>query len=420
MPLAWGHFGLTFFILGRDYSSSTGDYPRRWFVMASAKSAQLSYFLTAVSEQKSGFRFGDPERVQDCGLAAVVPILRETSLRRQYITFPEASSGEVRVLDTGRIDRFSMRNDMRENVFVRSGTIFQGNTQERCLVRSVVLFGGRTADVEVRCVHASRGIRPGAETTYGGISPLEVDRQVYTSGYKPVDQSSYWSSVQSYTKSMAMAPQQEVRRPWSGPVSDSIEDLSMPSGAMGMSSGGAYSGSGHVSGAGFYTGAPQVSPSVYHTVGAQPVSRSFNMVKADDLHTAIQSFSTDIDDILKRVERKPNQVGLGVITDKGCQTIELFDVPLSWEALHTDAVKRVGQDLSRTGSDVFDYKPQYALNTLAAVLSDSYEENSILDHRPSNGEPPVKIFGLTNDRFLGEVVEVEGRVIHLVLNRKAS
>src|SRR5262245_18914658 len=138
------------------------------------KTAQsVRTFLQRVAGEQQGFRFGDSERVQEGGLCAVVPILRHTTLKRQYITFPETDKVEVK--DTGSIQAFTALNECQENVFVRAGTIFKGATQERCLVRSAVLFPGKVSILEVRCVHQSRGISPGSKTAYGGISPIELD-----------------------------------------------------------------------------------------------------------------------------------------------------------------------------------------------------------------------------------------------------
>jgi len=110
-------------------------------------------------------------------------------------------------------------------------------------------------------------------------------------------------------------------------------------------------------------------------------------------------------------------VGLSLITGKGCKTIEAFDLPTSWEAIHKDSVKRMGTELLR-GSDntsVFEYKPENAINAVRKVLGLDYKTNLIYEHKPSNGEPHVAILGLTASGYVGEVVELDGRVIHLTV-----
>lgn len=359
----------------------------------------IAAFLGSVARNRRGFKFGPAERVQEGGLAAVVPILRKTSLVRQYVTFPEALAFTA-VKDTGSIHVFTVHNTGAANVLIRAGTIFKGATQERVLVRSAVVFPGKPATVEVRCVHQTRGISPGAETTYGGVSPKEVDMGTYTVGFKPADQTKYWQEVQTYSSTIVGTVPGQAAMMYAAPVHGEREvktkgSILAPAAQILRARG--------VRGQSVWSGQP-----------------GYGGTKADDLHSNVEAFAANIDEVLKRVKRMPNQVGLGVITEKGCETIELYDVPASWEAFHGDAVKRVGQDLSRKGDNVFDYKPEYATNTVAAVLADTYAENVILDHRPSNGEPAVRVVGLTGGRFIGEVVEIDGRVAHVVLNRTAA
>jgi hypothetical protein len=77
----------------------------------------------------------------------------------------------------------------------------------------------------------------------------------------------------------------------------------------------------------------------------------------------------------------------------------------------------LGTELLRgpDNANVFEYRPENAINAVRAVLALPFKSNLIYEHKPSNGEPPVSIFGLTAKRFVGEVVELDGRVIHLVV-----
>jgi hypothetical protein len=104
--------------------------------MATATLSVNSVFKI-LSDQKLGFKFGDPDRPSDTSLACILPILRETTHKRQYITMPETE--EVLVSDSGTINKINLKNGSKENVFVRSGTIFEGKgTQSRALTRSTV------------------------------------------------------------------------------------------------------------------------------------------------------------------------------------------------------------------------------------------------------------------------------------------
>src|SRR5215469_12678940 len=169
------------------------------------KTLSTSTILQAISEESMGFRFGKPERPNELSLACILPILRETSQVRQYITLPETE--QVLVFDSGTINKVNLKNTSKSNVFVRSGTIFEGKgTQSRAIMRSAVLFPGTEVALDVRCVHQSHGIRSGAEFKYGGITPLSVDSVVYSAGYRPQDQHTTWNAVRQTSASMrAMA-----------------------------------------------------------------------------------------------------------------------------------------------------------------------------------------------------------------------
>src|SRR5215467_5769894 len=181
------------------------------------KTISSSTILQAISEESMGFKFGKPERPNESSLACILPILRETSQVRQYITLPETE--QVLVFDSGTINKVNLKNASKSNVFVRSGTIFEGKgTQSRAIMRSAVLFPGTEVSLDVRCIHQTHGIRSGAEFKYGGITPLSVDSAVYSAGYRPQDQHATWNAVRHTTSSMramysAEAPEEAAPTP---------------------------------------------------------------------------------------------------------------------------------------------------------------------------------------------------------------
>lgn len=353
-----------------------------------------------VSEEKLGFKFGKPDRPSVESLACILPILRETSQERQYITFSETE--EVIATDSGSINKVNLKNKSKKNVFLRSGTIFQGKgTQSRALARSAVLFPGQEVALDVRCVHASHGISSGSGFKYGGITPLSVDENFYRSGYEPSDQHTMWNSVSSTSAEMRACVSGErfeksADPSRSGSLRDRMRRASMPSRPSGMRS--------------------LMDDDVR-------VPTSGNVFSGhDNLKQNFDDFAKNFDELLSKARLHDNQVGLGLITEKGCRTVELFDLTSSWEAIHKDSVKRMGTELLR-GSDntnVFEYKPENAVNAVRAVLALPFKVNQIYGHKPSNGEPAVDIFGLTAQRYVGEVVELDGRVIHLVILESAA
>jgi hypothetical protein len=315
--------------------------------------------------------------------------------------------------DSGSISKVNLKNGSKKNVFLRSGTIFQGKgTQSRALSRSAVLFPGQEVALDVRCVHASHGIKSGSGFAYGGITPLSVDQEFYQSGYTPSDQQTMWNSVSSTSAQMrACISGEDLEKSADSSSRSRSESLrhrlqrEYPNRSLRAASSNRGSGFRSLcSGSGFVT---EASPS---------------FAGHDNLKQNFDDFAKGFDELLSKARLHDNQVGLGLITEKGCRTIELFDLTASWEAIHKDSVKRMGTELLRgpDKTNVFEYKPENAINAVRAVLGLPFKVNQIYEHKPSNGEPAVAIFGLTAQRYVGEVVELDGRVIHLVLLESAA
>jgi hypothetical protein len=363
-----------------------------------------------VANEAFGFKFGKPDRPSENSLACILPILRETSQKRQYITLPETE--ELHITDSGSINRLKFKNTSKDNVFIRSASLFEGKgTQSRALSRSAVIFPGQEVSLEVRCVHASHGIRKGFGFEYGGVTPLSVDSVFYTSGFTPRDQHTMWSAVQESTNemrvSMSTTTSVEIggsrskptafgaRRARSGPMQPVQPEGTVPRA--------------------FQYWAGQNLP--FQNAAADFVTDSLPGIGNDNLKANFDEFAQNFQDILSKARLHDHQVGTALITATGCKTIELFDLASSWEALHKDAVKRMGTELLRgpDNTNVFEYKPENAVNAVRAVLALPFKSNLIYEHKPSNGEPHVAIYGVTAKRFVGEVVELDGRVIHAVV-----
>lgn len=353
--------------------------------------------FASLQRSQLGFFYGAPKRVGENSLTVVLPILRETTIKRQYITFPETE--KVHVFDIGKIDEMEADNQSGENVFVRSGTLFRGSTQERALQRSMVLFPGKKSKLSVRCVHMSRGISAGSKVKYGGITPLSFDSTNYGKGYKFADQGATWANVQNYTSSVGHGHQKHSRHAHGY------------SGTMRMSNSTQWTSS-------LKSHCDHEEPMIGADMAA--MAGQFNEVHdwqgSDDLASAMDGMSANIDEVLSKIKCDANQAGLALITDAGVSTIEVFDHKDSWRALHESAVKRMGKELvTEDKESVFEYKPEKAANLVNKVLALNYAQNVIYEHRPSNGEPAVRVLGLTSAGYVGEIVEVNEQVIHLVL-----
>jgi hypothetical protein len=336
-----------------------------------------------IAEQKLGFSFAIPVRDDENSLCVVVPILRETSMKRQYITFPETP--QCLVFDCGTIEAMEADNKTDENVFFRSGTIFTGPTQARALQRSTLVFPRTKRKLSVRCVHRTHGIRSGAVGNYSGLTPHEFDKKVYDSGFKPKGQHEYWDCAVHTTNMMKSM------------MSNPIEEHFQPS---------------------FETPRARVSHRRYGPQSALGTPTQ-KMYAADDLANNIGAFSTHFDEILSKVKKVDHQAGLALITQKGVETIELFDHEDSWKALHEAAVKRLGSNIVQKDDEtVFDYKPRLAHRQICRVLALDWQETPIFEHRPDNGEPHVKVIGLSAEDFVGELFEVNDTMIHVLLLKK--
>lgn len=361
-------------------------------------------FIESLRKQTKGYKFGTPKRVDEKSLSVVLPIFRETTIPRQYITLPETD--KVLTFDTGKIDQMECDNNSEFNVFIRSGTLFRGSTQERVLQRSAVVFPGKKTILNVRCVHKTRGIRPSAKTGYGGLTPLNHEQQVYDDGFHPKDQADYWSAAHNTTNFFAKT----------------ADDLGKKASFMAQSAQNSGGGRGMSSGAGSIRSGDYLSRQIRARgpQGALGDAGSFGY-KADDLSANLDSFATNFDDVLSKVRLEANQAGIALITDKGVETIEVFDHSDSWKALHEAAVKRMGAEMAKQDVEsVFDFNPDKAISLVDKVLGLEWKTERIFEHRPSNGEPKVEITGLTAEKYVGEIVEVNGSVIHLVILRKIS
>jgi len=403
--------------------------------VTSPSTLSVQTILQTISDEALGFKFGKPDRPSEKSLACILPILRNTSQQRQYTTMPETET--LLVTDSGSIYKVNLKNTGKENVFVRSGTIFEGKgTQSRALTRSAVIFPGTEVGLDVRCVHHSHGISGNAKFAYAGVTPFDVESSNYTSGFTPRDQQNMWKSVETFSATAAMYAG-EPAVPTSGSLRSRLRSAS--GGSRTLRHATSSRGTGQTAWSGsrldssFTTsrladerpfgdgGFLNVSdPAIDHLAGDS--APETYIPHADNLKASFDEFAKNFDDILSKARLHDDQAGLALITDTGCKTVECFDVPISWEALHKDAVKRMGTELLRgpDNTNVFEYKPENAVAAVRKVLALPFKTNRIYQHKPSNGEPSVEIFGLTAGAFVGEVVELDGRVIHLLLIETAA
>lgn len=313
--------------------------------------SEVRQALLDIATERDGFKVGGPWRYSDASVVAVLPILREVARERAYITLAEAGE-RVRITEKGSVSRVGIENRGDVAVFLRAGEILAGATQERALVSSQVVEAGEKRDLEVVCVHQSRGLSTGTKFRTGGYTP----RPLYQTLHARADQHTVWAGIGHYTATLASYA------------------ASHPSSDMAQA--------------------------------------RFEAVPHDDLVQASQKFSAAIKDILAKVPRVENQVGLATIGLEGVIAFESYDLSQSWSAVREAAVRQQGEDLSKVIEDadqVFQYRPERALEALRSLLTMAFSEER------SGGNGTWHSVRLKTRRYIGEATVYLNKVIHLYL-----
>ena len=269
--------------------------------------------ITRLVEGHDGFGFGDLWRPSNESLSALLPILRTDHRERLYLTFPEAAKAEsIKVTDKGSISPVRVHNKGELPVLLRAGDIISGQTQERTFTKTRVMDAGEKAEVEVVCVHMTRGISPGADFKSPGVStPHDVMSHFYGGGGTGMSaQSETWAQASTHGAAMAA----------SLPVADSA-------------------------------------------------------FKLDDVTGAQRAYREQLKDILKDMPLQDDQVGVAVLDPDGCKSLETFDVNASFVAMQesilgqSEAVGRKMKDMD----SIFEYKPENAPQAIRRILLDIFE-----------------------------------------------
>jgi len=313
-----------------------------------------------LKEFLEGLEFGAPWRQNERSLSAVIPILSHNFSDRNYVLIQEVED-EVDIKDTGSISRASVRNRTGENVFFRKGTLLKGATQSRGVRVGTVIPPLSTREVEVQCVHASRGIRSGAEFHVArGVAPRAVERAFL----RRASQSETWAAVSGATASyfaMAAMPSQTT-----GYYSDDL-------------------------------------------VGTLE---------------SVQRFRDDVEDALKEVPADlKDQVGIAIVDGKGVVGAELFDHPDSWRAFSKSVIRNYADVITGETSELFEIRRDKVVPAVTSFLEklEEAEETTVSEVEGSktyalDGEGVVGECTMINGRVIHlicarkEEEEEKGRV----------
>jgi len=322
----------------------------------------VSRFLNDLSSE-NGFKFGTPWRYSDKALGVIVPILKIGDAgEREYVTLEEAKDKGVDFKDSGHIDKVIIESSLSMPIFIRSGTVLKSQgTQTRAVESSVIIVplkekmhGKNTQEVSVRCIYASKGIRTGEKFAYGGDTPIEVRSALLSRS----GQSNTWAAVGGATHRL-----------------------------MASRIGSAKTGRHSIS----YTSSHDNLAGVMEEV---------------------DKFTGNIDEILKKVPLFEDQVGAVFLDLKDVVGIELFDHPKSWEAIHKEVEKRLGESIAKEEEKTF-FKPDYEqVKPLALGFLKKLIDSEKIETSKSGDVYTVTL--LKGDGIVGEATSINGKVIHLV------
>jgi len=305
-----------------------------------------------ISEKR--YKFDEPWRLTERHLSLVVPIIQVGEpTERTYVLLEEAGE-KARISDTGSIYKAKVQGTDKP-ILVRSGTIIEGKgTQTRAVETSKIIVPHSVAELNVKCIHASHPIRPGAAFD---IAESDVPLRTETLFLARASQSAVWSSVNHYS---AMA---------SRAVS-------------------------------------QVAPQ-----GRLETPRDNLVSSMRQLH----EFRKDIEDIVSKMPvDHVGQVGMAVLDMEGVMGLELFDHPDSWLAASKAVARRYADVLANEGkSELFQLNEKAIIATVQKFIN--LFEGCKTEVVESNARS--RTLALSAGGVVGEVVLLDEEEIHFIGTR---
>jgi hypothetical protein len=280
----------------------------------------LKEFIGKIVESKEGFKLGEPWKFNKNSMGVIIPIQRENVLKRNYTTLPEVKD-TITFKDTGNIQTIQIEKGVNIPLFIRAGTMLKGIMgKDRATVHSIIVEPKKSMDLEVRCVHASRGIVTGGGFTYDGYAPNIVYQSLNTG-----NQSKVWNSV--------------------GRTYSCMKEKS---------------------------------------IGAFAVSDfNLSNVKSDSLpeiKEAMKKLDTKFQDILLQVPVLENQIGAIIVATNGVSGLEVFDHPDSWKAQYKEVIEKYSDDLSQE-SQLFTFDETQVMAVVRTFLKKVADSSSSEIHK---------------------------------------
>lgn len=323
----------------------------------------VNQFLKAIKEQKEGFSFGKPWRYSKDSLFAVLPIVRKSRVQRDYITLSEAK--KVKIEDSGQINKVLIANNNKDPLFIRAGEIFKGQTQERAAILSRIVMPKEAAEIEVVCVHQTKGIFTGAAMAASGFTPAGIEMSLYEDTARREDANDIYQNIQANA--------------WNNVASYSVRGASINQASTSQS------------------GGPSLS------------------TPSDDLVESMRTFSKSIEEVIKAVPKIDWQTGLALISVDGVEAIECFNLADSWTAVHEAVISKENETLAKYLQDqdsIFEYKSGKVEGITQKALGLNFVQKDLFKDKDS------RTISLKAGDYLGEATMFKNKIIHLALTRK--
>lgn len=346
---------------------------------------EVKQFLEEIANGRNGYSLGDPWKFSKHALGVIVPILRYKSPKRSYTTLPEVKD-KVTFSDTGSIQQINVKG-IDTNLFIRAGTVLEGvGTQSRGVVHSIVIEPKIEVPIEVRCVHASHGIRSGSDFHYGGRAPRIIAESLYKG-----NQGGVWNNVSRYGSTKI------IRSRKKGSTSEDEVPITVSQFAL----------------------SPDLSESerqqYAQSLVRQQMERSVDgfqtLFSSSDslpqIKKAMEKLDTKLQDILKQVPVLENQVGAIIVGVDGVEGVETFDHPDSWKAQYKEVIENYSDTIAEESKKLFtfdDSQVQIVIKDFLMDVSNAKFTNII-----------KQTYRIDMKGFIGECVTVDNSVIHLFL-----
>lgn len=345
----------------------------------------VSDMLLDIAHERDGYSIGEPWRFTELSLAAVVPLIRESQGRERLYRLFSERKGEVKVKDTGNIERLTLTSKSEFPILVKAGEVVIGGTQSRTITTSQVLMPGEKLTVPCACVYSSKGIMEGQGMTPSIYSPLEVRRTVLRGHYEKRGGLDWGNFSKGY-----MRDQGEI---WGG-----VNRYSKLASSR-VSSMAAYVATHDT---------PELEP-------LRGLTQTFQ-TPSEDLAGRVSESQDKYKEILKKVPKVESQVGIALLTMSGLESMEAFEHPDAWEGIRKAILGAESDKISDISDQngLFEFKVERAKGIIQELLTKDFSEKVAVDRERT------KTLILDTEQFVGEAVILDDIPIHLALVRKVG